>query len=254
MREGLLFFIQLAFSFAAFAQSEPVPVLPTPATLAPGTAATPAPKPLDKKVSVEKPAPSSSTISITKVVGEVGDQIVTSREVKINSAVEQAIEGKPISTDEGFKILTGAERVFPSEVSRVLDEWSVFFEARSLGSSTASKPEVSRYLAKVQERWGTNQAWKDLDVGADELKTVVERKLAAAEFQKLKSDPALSPVSDDEALTYYKKNRLRFGSLPFSSFSENIKTYLVKSQVERRLSEWHEVLRRKYKSRNFISG
>lgn len=240
----------LAASVSAFAQNEPVPVLPA-ATPAP----TPAPATESAKTAVEKQKGSaSSTVSITKVVGEVGDQFVTSREVKINSAIEQALAGKPTSTDDGFKIPSGSERLFPGEVSRVLDEWAVFFEARSLGSTTVGKSDVARAVGQVQERWGSHQAWKDLDVGADELKTMIERKLAAAEFQKLKSDPALSPISDDEALAYYKKNRLRFGSLPFSSFSENIKSYLVKTQVERRLSEWHEVLRRKYKTRNFISG
>ncbi len=249
------FLVIFAFADSAFAQSESVPMLQPQPALNPTTDSALEPKDAGKKRIAEKPAAlPSSTVSITKVVGEVGDQFVTSREVKINSAVEQAVESQAPSPEDGFKILTGAERSFPGEVSRVLDEWSIFFEARTLGGSNVGKSEIAHAILQVQERWGSQQAWKDLEVGPDEIKVLVERKLAAAEFQKLKSDPALSPVTDDEALSYYKKNRLRFGSLPFSSFSENIKTYLVKAQVERRLLEWHEVLRRKYKTRNFISG
>lgn len=242
--------IQIAFALfviQARAQSDAVPVLPVPS-------ASPSPSPSPSAKAAPAHAPPSNVISVTKVVGEVGDQFITSREVKINSAIEQALEQKPVTPEDGYKILTGSERAFPGEVSRVLDEWAVYFEARSLGSTSVQKADIAKAVGTVQEKWSGTQAWKDLEVGAEELRAMVERKLAAADFQKLKSDPALSPVSDDEALAYYKKNRLRFGSLPFSSFEDNIKAYLVKAQVEKRLAEWHDVLRRKYKTRNFISG
>jgi hypothetical protein len=266
-----LFFVFLpvmASSVVAFAQADEVPMLPTPTATPeerftrPTTKQTNLPttekasenntKTPEPKVSMKPSAP--GVMSITKVVGEIGDQFVTSREVKINSAVEQALDQKPANGEDGYKILTGTERTFPNDVTRVLDEWAVFFEARALGNASVQKADVAKAIGKVDERWAGHQAWKDLEVSSDELKTLVERKLAAQDFQKLKADPALSPVSDDEALSYYKKNRLRFGSLPFSNFQENIKAFLVKTQVEKRLGEWHEVLRRKYKTRNFISG
>ena len=187
------------------------------------------------------------------LVGEVGEQFVTSREVRLNSAVEQVFREKPLIT-EGYQIPELQDRAFSGETARVLDEWAVFFEAKALGSVAVAKSETTRVLALVQQRWGTNPTWLALEPGTDELKILIERKLAADEFQKLKSDPALSPISDDEALSYYKKNRMRFGTLPFSTFKDNIKQFLVKAQIDRRLSEWHEVLRRKYKTRNFISG
>ncbi len=236
----------------ARAQTEEIPMLPaSPAVSTPAPTPTPTPASPPPKVDVPR---SSSMISITKVVGEVGDHFVTSREVKINSAIEQAIEKKPASPDSGYVIFSGTERLFPGEVTRVLDEWAIYFEARSLGSTQIQKSEIARAIAIVEERWSGSQAFKDLEVGSTELRDMVERKLAAKEFEKLKSDPALSPVSDEEALSYYKKNRLRFGSLPFSNFQDNIKAFLVKTQVEKRLGEWHEVLRRKYKTRNFIAG
>jgi hypothetical protein len=241
---------------AQAAEDDSVPMLPaptatpTPANQVPPQAAPPA------KANAPAAATSSSSrvVSITKVVGEVGDQFVTSREVKINSAIEQALNKKTAGPGEDRHILAGNERFFPAEVTRVLDEWAVYFEARALGSTSVQKAEVAKAVGTVEESWTGHPGWKELEVGQDELRRMIERKLAAEEFQKLKSDPSMSPVSDEEALAYYKKNRLRFGSLPFSSFQENIKAFLVKTQVEKRLSEWHEVLRRKYKTRNFISG
>lgn len=147
-----------------------------------------------------------------------------------------------------------SERAFVVEVSRVLDEWVVFLEAKALSSPLPSRAEVARVSRLVTDRWSAKSEWQDLEVSSDELKDIVERKLMARDFERLKSDPQLSPVSDDEALAYFRKNRLRFGSLPFETFKDNIKSFLVKSLTERRLAEWHEVLRRKYKVRNFVAG
>jgi hypothetical protein len=211
---------------------------------APGSAPTTAPT-TDSKL--------PSIVLLTRAVGEVGDRIITSREVRINDAIEQAMAGKS-SVAEGFRVLNGTEKSFPGEVAKVLDEWIVYLEAKTLSSQPLARGDVGAAIKKVQEQWSAKLAWQELEVSQDELRETIERKLIAKEFERLKSDPQLAPVSDDDALAYYRKNRLRFGSLPFASFKENIKTYLVKNQTERRLAEWREVLRRKYKVRNFIAG
>ena len=194
-----------------------------------------------------------SIVLITRAVGEVGDRVVTSREVRISDAVEQALTEKP-PTQDGFRVLGGQERTFPGEVSQVLDEWVVFLEAKALSSQPPSRTDVSAAVKIVQEFWASKPGWGGLEVSVDELREMIERKLVSKEFERLKSDPQLAPVSDDEALAYYRKNRLRFGSLPFSAFKDNIKAFLVKQQTERRLAEWRDVLRRKYRVRNFIAG
>jgi hypothetical protein len=189
--------------------------------------------------------------SVTKVVGEVGDRVVTSREVRINEAIDQALFG--LGNDKQ-SVATGLEKTFPQTVGKVLDEWAVYFEAKSLLSSESSKEDIEKAIATVKGKWAENGAWARLEVSAMELRDSIDRKLVANSFSRLKTDPQLSSISDDEALTYYRKNRLKFGSLPFSSFKENIKSFLIKTQTEKRMTEWHEVLRKKYKVRNFISG
>ena len=190
--------------------------------------------------------------SITRVVGEAGEKIITSREVRINDAIEKALVGLP---DPGaLALLSGEEKTFPSDVSRVLEEWVVYLEAKALSSASPSKTEVAQAVKQVQLKWGADSKWQGLEVSSEELRSMVERKLLAKDFERLKSDPQLSPVGDDDALEYFNKNRLRFGSLPFESFKDNIKSFLIKNQTDRRLSEWHEILTRKYKVRNFIAG
>ena len=190
---------------------------------------------------------------VTRAVAEVADHIVTSREVRIGDAIEQALTGKPPGAD-GFRILTGLEKNFPGEVSATLDEWIVYLEAKSLSSLPPTRVDLTSAIKGVQEFWTGKPAWKELEVSPEELHDTVERKLISKDFERLKSDPELSPVSDDDALSYFRKNRLRFGNLPFSTFKDSIRTFLIKSQTDRRLAEWRDVLRRKYRARNFIAG
>lgn len=198
------------------------------------------------------PVPKSIVI-VTRAVAEVGDRVVTSRETRISDAVEQAMTGKAPGAD-GFRVLTGLEKNFPGEVTATLDEWIVYLEAKSLSSQPPSKTDLATAIKGVQDFWAGKSGWTALEVSNDELHDIVERKLIAKDFEKLKSDPELSPVSDDDALAYFRKNRLRFGSLPFATFKDSIRAFLIKSQTERRLAEWRDVLRRKYRARNFIAG
>lgn len=208
------------------------------------------------------PAPRAQEIvSVTRVVGEAGDRIVTSRETIMNRAIEQVIAPvEATKTSSGapavvpLRILTGFDKDFANEVTLVLDEWVVYLEAKTLSASPADRGEVSRLQKQVHDKWAGDERWKALEPSNDEIREMIERKLIVREFIRLKTDPSLAPISDEEAMAYFKKNRLRFGSLPFASFKDNIKTFLTKQQTERRMLEWQEVLRRKYKTRNFISG
>lgn len=200
---------------------------------------------LEAKETVAKTSPRV----LTRVVGEVGEHVVTSREVRINEAIEQALSAT--SRTSPLKLTAGEAKAFVGEVGRVLDEWMVYLEAQSLSAHVLSRSETSTAVKRVQEALAAQSAWRALEVSAEELAEMVERKLTAKDFERLKSDPQLAPVTDEDALAYYRKNRLKFGSLPFSSFKDNIKSYLVQQQTERR---WRDVLRRKYKVRNFISG
>lgn len=204
---------------------------------------------------VEKPAekPVEKTVSVTRVVGEVGPRVVTSREVRINEAVGQVVAGLP-NAGGPRKVLSATDAGFPAGVLKVLDEWTVFLEASEIGAKMADKAEVAKWAKQVADNWKGVGDWEKLEASAAEVREAVERKLAAQAFERLKGDASLVTVSDADALLYYKKNRLRFGNLPFENFKDNIKAALVRGQTERRLYEWRAVLRRKYRVRNFVGA
>jgi hypothetical protein len=233
---------------SAFCSVAPAPAAPPPASH--GTSSSLAAAPPAATAPATAPEEPSTLISVTRVVGQVDNRFITSREVRINDAVDQAFAAKA----EGSRILSGTEQTFPNNVSKVLDEWVIDLEAVSFSAVPPSNSELSLAIKSVNDYWGSKLAWRELEVANEELRKMVERKLMARDFEKLRGDVALVPISDSDAQSYYQKNRLRFGTLPFSSFKDNIKTFLAKQQIESRLSEWHEVLRRMYKVRNFIAG
>ena len=231
------FFFIAAFIVLRFA-------VPSEAALAPGASLSASPSP--SPVKIEKNV-------VTKAVGEAGAQIVTSREVRINDMIEQALYTKDPG-QKGIQPLTGSESTFQGEVATVLMEWAVYLEAKSFSSKTIPENELEKAIKTVRSATQAVPAWHDLDPSHAEVREIVERKLTAKNFMHLKTESSLVPITDSEALNYFQKNRLKFGNLPFSAFRENIKSFLIKQQTDRRLKDWVDVLNRKYKVRNFIAG
>jgi uncharacterized protein YhdP len=155
-------------------------------------------------------------VVVTKVVGEAGEQFITSREVRISDAIDQVVDGRPREASDTYQILKGTEKTFPAQVTKVLDEWVIVLEAKALSTSPPQKTEVARITKQVQERWGSVKDWVELEVSADEVREAIERKLTARELERLKANPQAEPTSDEEAQAYYNKNRLKFGQLTFA--------------------------------------
>lgn len=199
-------------------------------------------------------APAPAVKTVTRVVGEAGPRVVTSREVRINEAVGQVLAVGSNTSRGKKRILEIADPTFSAQVSRVLDEWTVYLEALEIGTKPADKAEVIKLQAAVQDHWKGASEWSSLEASATEIREIVERKLMAESLEKLKSDASLVTISEAEALQYFKKNRLRFGNLPFENFRDNIKSALARSQTDRRMNEWRSVLRRKYRVRNFVGA
>ena len=100
---------------------------------------------------------------------------------------------------------------------------------------------------------GNNRDWKSLAIVPKELETGLRRKLQAKKFIQFRAESSVLPVTDSEAQRYFEENRLKFGDLPFENFKENIKSFLSKNQVEKRLKDWFDVLLSKYQVKNLIS-
>ena len=180
---------------------------------------------------------------VTQAVAKVGEHILTLRELEINTMVERALW--PVDVSKAKKL------DFAQETNAVLIEWVVFLEAKSFAVTTLTQSEIDSAQQKVNQKYAKNSDWKRWEVGQRELRKMIERKLTAKKFIRFKTDSSLVPVTDDDALLYYQKNRGRFGNLPFSTFKANIKRFLIKQQVDARLRDWFDVLQRKYNIKVF---
>ena len=192
---------------------------------------------------------SQAATMVLKTVGQVADQVITSRTVQINAGLEQALykrKGK-------VEIPKMDSMAFKKEVSTTLLETTVFMESRNFKLAQVKASEVNKASADALKKLARVPAWKALEVQAPEVRKAILRKLRAKKFIRFKADSSVVPVTNSEAREYFDKNRLKFGDLPFENFKENIKAYLSRQQVEQRLRDWFEVLQNKYNVKNALS-
>jgi hypothetical protein len=188
---------------------------------------------------------------VSTSVGRVGSEIVTSRQVVMNHMVENALyraNAKPT-----LKLDDVNERAFVREITAVLLETAIFFEAESFNEANVKTKQIESQIKKAQTGLKKHALWSQLQVTTEELNRLVLRKVRAKDFIRFKIDSATIPITDKEAEDYFNANRLKFENLPYENFKTNIKAYLTKQQVDRRLKEWFELLQSKYRVRNFLS-
>ncbi len=188
---------------------------------------------------------------VSESVGQVGDRTLTSREVQISSVIEKILE--PEKDLVGLNEVHPGDSKFPAEVTSLLLETVVSIEAESFGVAQINTGQLKTSLEKIEKATKGKPYWDNLEVGSKELEKLARQKLIAKNFIKLKTESMGSIVTDREAMSYYEKNRMKFGNIPFSSFRESIKTYLSRQQLQERLRSWFEVIKRKYKVRNFAA-
>lgn len=188
---------------------------------------------------------------ISTGVGVVRGQVVTSREVQIQHLIEIALTES--SPKDKLKTPAIDSKAFAQSVQDVLLEYVVSLEARNFNLVEVSEEEVARTEKKVAAILKGSSAWKELRVSSDEFTEGLRRKLQAKKFIQFRAQSSVLPVTDGEAQKYFNENRLKFGNLPFENFKENIKSYLSRAQVERRLKDWYDLLLSKYQVKNLIS-
>lgn len=194
---------------------------------------------------------SSQAALISTAVGRVQDHVVTSREIGIQLFVEQVLR----SSKKAVKIenLPSLEsRQFTEKVSDKLLERAIFIESQSFSVAQVSEASVNEGVNDVIKKLKNQSQWIAFDVTRSEIQLAVRQYLGATKFIRFKADSSAVPVTDIEALRHFEANRSRFGALPFENFRENIKFFLTRQQSEERLKEWYEVLKSKYRVRNFL--
>jgi hypothetical protein len=188
---------------------------------------------------------------ISMNAGSVGEHIVTTREVLIRHLVDDVMTAHQKTIE--LQLDHPKSRDFVRETTTTLLENAIFIEAESIAAATVSKEKIQAAIVLVQNKMRKNSQWASLEVGSEELRKIVTHILRSKEFIKFKVDSASIPISDREAEEYFNANRLKFENLPFANFKSNIKAYLTKQQVDRRLKEWFELLQSKYHIRNQLA-
>ena len=183
-------------------------------------------------------------------VGVVRGQVVTSREVDALTLIGLSLAD---STKDKFKNPPLDSKVFAKNVQETLIEAAIALEAQSFNVVQLSGDEVTNAEKKVRSSLKTVPAWKGLKVTDLEFRSWLKRKLQAKKFIQFRAQSSVLPVTDIEAQKYFNENRLKFGNLPFENFKENIKTYLSREQVDRRLKDWYDLLLNKYQVKNLLA-
>ncbi len=189
---------------------------------------------------------------VTSAVGQVGNEVVTSREVQVSYALDQALLAPGTlkkNADRSNWIIVPGTEAFRAHLSQVLLELLIKLEAESFSVAQVSSDDIKADIANSKESFKDWAEWKKWDVTELELERLIFRRKMAKNFLKFKTESSGVVVSDAEVKAYYEKNRVKFGSAPFEQFKEGIRDVLSQQQLEEKLKDWFEVLKRKYRVR-----
>lgn len=204
-------------------------------------------------LAVSAPATTVKPLSISKAVGQVANQVVTSREVQISYAIEQLLlthgADKNSAPDRSLWLVQAGDEVFRTHLSQVLMELLIKLEAESFSVAQVSPEEIKAEVKLVTEGMKGWSEWKKWEVNETEVEQLLMRRRVAKNFLKFKTESSGVVISDEECKRYYEKNRVKFGSAPFAQFKDSIREVLAQKQLEEKLKDWFEILKRKYRLR-----
>jgi hypothetical protein len=189
---------------------------------------------------------------ISTGVGMVRGQVVTSREVHIQNLLEIALY-EPKTPPAKIRLHSLDSKAFNKATQEVLLETVVALEAHNFNVIQISADEVEEAKKKALKYLKRTPVWASLQVSPRELENGIHRKIQAKKFIQFRAQSSVLPVTDSEAQRYFNENKLKYENLPFENFKEDIKSYLSRAQVDRRLKDWYDVLLSKYQVKNLIA-
>lgn len=185
-------------------------------------------------------------------VAQVGDQVITSRQVWISNFYERwKLTSKSLDLEAqkpkaDWKVSVKSES-FRQSLNSLILEYMVAKEAENFSIAEVSGTEVEQMKKNFLLAVSSSSDWKKFETSESEVQKLVERKIRAQNFLNFKTEAANVVISDQELQSYYDKNRLKFGQLPFAQFKTSIREVLSRQILEERLKDWFEVLKRKYR-------
>jgi hypothetical protein len=185
-------------------------------------------------------------LSVT--VAQVGDHVITSREVMISSALDQGLllTSQPANKVKLEPLPNIASEPFKNQLSMLILEHLVISEADSFSIAQISQEEVGKQMQALADLFKSWPDWKTLAVTTNEMEAQTSRSMRAKSFLRYKTESMGLHISEQEAREYYQKNRVKFGTLPFEKMKGSIREYLSQKNVETKMKDWVQILRKKY--------
>ncbi len=196
---------------------------------------------------------------VNQALAQVGTLIVSKRDVQILYAMTQ-IDLNKDNDDSKLKSKKPVKKInlyLPEAemteflTQAVLDSMVAQESDSFLSKEVPLEEKVNAFAGHYQPLFVQDSQVGPLKVESKEIHDLVLRKLKAQSFLKFKTESLVVLVSDEEIRQYFQKNRVKFGSAPLEAVKENIRQYLVTQQIQDKLKEWFEILKRKYKVKYF---
>lgn len=186
----------------------------------------------------------ASSQLVSETVGSMQSEVLTARGMIVSFVLENILNKKT-----GHLPNSKSEKI--QAVNTYLLDHMVNLEAQGLGFKDVNRQELDTLVAQA-EKFVQDPSLKIYKIQKIEIQQVAERKLIVKNFLKSKSESFVSLLSEQDLQDYYAKNRLRFGTVAFAEIKESIRAFLMQQQRDERLKAWIEVLKRKYKARNYL--
>lgn len=189
---------------------------------------------------------------VLQVVGKVGGQFITSRQVQIAYAIENILFPKETVSSKLSIEMDLDSSLFKTESTALILESVVAQEAINFNVSKVSEADIKKSYEKVLNATKNSSYFKSLKADENELKKMIENKIVAKNFLQFKTNSMATIISDAEAKLYFEQNSQKFSSVTFESMKKNIRDFLSRQQTEDRLKTWFEIIRKKYDVKVFI--
>lgn len=190
---------------------------------------------------------SKQGVPISEALAQANGVVVTSREIQVSDWLEQFINGSFESVKSyKFTNLQMESEEFRKAIGQSLLELVVQLEAENFSVGQVNPEEAATLKLKFSETQKNRPEWQTLEVSTPELEKWIYRKLRARNFLKFKTETSGVQISDDEVKQYFQKNSVKFSGIQLHEVQETIRELLTRQQVENRLHDWFEILKRKY--------
>ncbi len=188
---------------------------------------------------------------VSQAVAQVSNHVITSREVLISNVIDQALllplPQKGVVLERKDWLLKQDSEAFQKTLAQILLEMVVQAEAENFSVGQVTEAELMARNQHLETQIAGWKGWQQLEVSDAEIRQALNRKIRARNFLKFKTETTGVQISDDEAKIFYDKNRVKFGNMSFSQFKDSIKEVLAQEQLQDKLKDWFDILKRKYR-------